>query len=112
MKHRVVSNSRELSCKLLIYCMELGKSVLKLWRELSMSRSSISMAIPRRMDVNVWLWMNGNATLYDWSLKCMSAFISLLWTLWSVNSIKTTMWMLCMLCWGGLLVLAWGRCGR
>ena len=110
MKHRVISNGRELSCKLLIYCMELGKSVLKLWRELSVSRSSsISMAIPRRMDVNVWLWMNGNVTLYDWSLKCMSAFVSLLWVLWSVNGIKTTM---CMLCWSGLLVLALGRCGR
>ena len=109
MKHRIISNSRELSCKLLIHCMKLGKSVLKLWRELSVSRSSISVAIPRRMDVNVWLCMNGNITLYDWSLECMSAFVSLLWVLWSVNGIRTTM---CMLSWGGLLVLAWGRYGR
>ena len=108
MKHRVVSNSRELSCKLLIHCMKLGKSVLKLWRELSVSRSSIPMAIPRRMDVNVWLCMNGNAALYNWSLICMSAFSSL-WVLWSVNGTKTAM---CMLCLGSLLILAWGRRGH
>ena len=81
MKHRVISNSRKLSCKLLIYCMKLGKSMLKLWRELSMSRSSISMTIPRRVDVNVWLCMNGDVTLYDWSLKCLSALVGLLWVL-------------------------------
>lgn len=53
MKHRVVSDSRELSCKLLVYCMELGESVLKLWRELPVRRS-IPMAIPRRVNVIVW----------------------------------------------------------
>lgn len=54
MKHRVVSDSRELSCKLLVYCMELGESVLKLWRELPVRRRSIPMAIPRRVNVIVW----------------------------------------------------------
>ena len=58
LKHRVVSNSRELSCKLLVYCMELSKSLLELRRKLSLRKSTIHMpmAISRRMYVIVWHW--------------------------------------------------------
>ena len=58
LKHRVVSNSCELSCKLLIYCMELGKSLLKLRRKLSLRKSTMNMtmAISRRMYMIVWHW--------------------------------------------------------
>lgn len=56
LKHRVIANSRKLSCKLLVYCMELGKSLLKLWRELSLRKSTspMAMAVSRRMYVIVW----------------------------------------------------------
>ena len=108
MKHRVITNSRELSCKLLIYCMKLGKSVLKLGRKLSMNWNGIPMAIPRRMNVKVWRG-SGNITLVEWSLERGSGFINLLRVLWSVGGIKATM---CMLCRSGPLFLTWGRCRR
>lgn len=94
MKHRVVSDSRELSCELLVYCMELGESVLKLWRELPVRRRSIPMAIPRRVNVIVWWWRRRNVTLNDWSLGRMSGLTSVLWVLRSVGGIKTTTCML------------------
>lgn len=42
---RTVSNSRKLSCKLLVHGMELGKSLLELWRKLSLRKSTIPMAM-------------------------------------------------------------------
>lgn len=57
LKHRVVSNSRKLSCKLLVHSMKLGKSLLKLWRELCLKSTipiPMAMAISRRMYVVVW----------------------------------------------------------
>ena len=102
MKHRVISDSRELSCKLLVYCMELGKSVLKLWRELPVRRN-IPMNIARCMNVMVSWWRCWSITLGSWSLRRMSGLISLIWVLWSVGSTRATM---CMLRWGSLLVLA------
>ena len=81
MKHRIVSNSCKLSCKLLVYCMKLGKSVLKLWRELPVRRRSIPMAIPGSVDVIVWWRRRWNITLGDWSLGRMPGLTSLLWVL-------------------------------
>ena len=56
LNHRIISNCRELSSKLLVYCMELGKSMLKLGRELPVRRWSIPMAmnISRYMNLIVW----------------------------------------------------------
>ena len=45
LNHRAVSNSRKLSCKLLVHGMELGKSLLELWRKLSLRKGTIPMAM-------------------------------------------------------------------
>ncbi len=114
LKHRVVPDSRELSCKLLVYRMKLSKSLLKLWGELPVRRwrrsVPMAMAVPRRMNVIVWWWWRcRNVTLCSWSLGCISDFINLQWVLWNFCGIQATM---CILSRGGLPVLAWCCCGR
>ena len=65
--------------------MELGKGLLKLWRELSLRKSTVPMAvaISRRMYVIVWWWRwwCRNVTMGGWSVGCMSGLVSLLWVL-------------------------------
>ena len=111
LKHRVVANSRKLSCKLLVYCVKLGKGLLKLWRELTLRKSTVSMAmaISRRMYLIVWYWRSWNITLSKLSLGCMYGLINLLWVVWSSVDIRATM---CMLRRGSLLTLAWVCGGR
>ena len=94
MKHRVVPDSGKLSCKLLVYCMELGKSLLKLWWELCLRKNTIPMAISGRMYVIVWWWRCWNITMGSWSLGCRYGLISLLRVLWSSGGIRAAMYML------------------
>ena len=49
---RTVSNSRKLSCKLLVHGMKLGKSLLELWRKLSLRKSTIPMAMAMTMTIS------------------------------------------------------------
>ena len=107
MEHRIISNSRELSCELLIYCMELGKSLLKLWRKLSLGKSTspmdMAMAISRGMYVIMWCCSCWNSTVDSWCLRCIYGLISLLWVLWSSGDSRAAMWNLR---WGSRLALA------
>lgn len=77
MEHRIVPNSRELSCKLLVYCVELGKSLLKLWRKLSLGKSTSPMAMTRGMYVIVWCCRCWNSTVDNWCLGCIYGSITL-----------------------------------
>ena len=45
LKRRIIPNGSELSSQLLIYSVELGKSLLKLWRELPISKVTMFMHV-------------------------------------------------------------------
>lgn len=83
LEHRIISNSRELGCKLLVYSMELGKSLLKLWRKLSLGKSTGPMTMPvsRGMYVKMWCSRYKNVTMDSCHLRCISGLIGLLWVL-------------------------------
>ena len=111
LKHRVVPDSRELSCKLLVDGMELCESLLKLRRELSLRKDAIpmAMAVPRRMYVVVRWWRCGTITRGGWSLECVWVLVHLLCILQGSGDIGAAM---CLLRGNSLLALARVCCGR
>ena len=110
LEHRVISNSRELGCKLLIYSMELGKSLLKLWRKLSLGESTgpVTMPVSRGMYVIMWYSRYWNVTMDSWRLRCIYGLTGL-WVLRTSGAVRAAM---CNLRWQSRLALARVCCRR